>query len=72
MAPGGAGGLAHLPLLMMTLRDVTLTGVYTGTVDDLKEFIEFFGKHKVCSITHGAHVAKMFMYMYMHNFARFS
>ena len=47
VAPGGAGGLAHLPLLLMTLRDVTLTGVYTGTPNDLKEFITFFGKHKV-------------------------
>ena len=42
-----SGGLFHLPLLLLTLRDVTLTGVYTGNPTGITEFINFYVKHKV-------------------------
>ena len=47
VAPGFNGGTFPVPLMMMTLRDVTLTGVYTGTPANLKEFIKFYVEHKV-------------------------
>ena len=77
VAPGFNGGTFPVPLMMMTLRDVTLTGVYTGTPANLKEFIKFYVEHKVNS-SHTLHICTtytvcwahfsidMYMYMYVH------
>ena len=77
VAPGFNGGTFPVPLMMMTLRGVTLTGVYTGTPANLKEFIKFYVEHKVNS-SHTLHICTtytvcwahfsidMYMYMYVH------